>query len=334
MVQLGRNGMCNNTTPVTEPGATPSNITEGTTVLDINKLSLYELTRFFEGSSFATFLKEWKHTEKRILVTFFLGFYVSFLLARWWQQVSSIPKLDKLLSCVHANITFARSNEDNDENLKQEKAIKRRVARYCLLGITLRLSAISDQVRSQFSCAEDYIRKGLITSDEYDKMTEDGSFKKTPNMTIDGLASKWFVPLNWAALIARDVGMDVHNKVLNEHKAIVKEIADIQHKMIQITHFLHYRMSPTMHQAITLAIFVYFGCGLFASQGTFTCEEILQSSANTGGIAGSVFTALIMNFPFFQVMKYLLLLTWFQVAKDVAQPFGHDRYLIKIKCVM
>jgi hypothetical protein len=323
---LGRNGLCNNTTPAIETETIASNIIAGTNIFDINKLSLYELSSFFEGSSFTAFLKEWKKAEKGILVSFFLGFYVTFLLARWWQQVSTIPKLDKLLSIMHANIAFSRSDKKDDETPKQEKEIKCRITRYCLLGITLRLSALSDQVRCQFSNMDDYVEKGLITYDELREAVSD------TKMSIDGLASRWFVPLNWAAMLARDVGMSTNKKLLAEHKGIVKEIAGIQKSLIKITHFLQYRMSPTMHETILLAVIVYFGCGLLASQGTNSCEDILKNSGNSGSIAGAIFQALIMNFPFFQVIKYILVLTWFHVAKHVARPFGHDRY-IKFKCV-
>ena len=75
-----------------------------------------------------------------------------------------------------------------------------------------------------------------------------------------------------------------------------------------------------------MAVIVYFGCGIFASQGTTTCENILKDSGNSGTIGGAIFLAFIMNFPFFQVIKYVLVLTWFIVAKMVARPFGHDRY--------
>ena len=324
LVQLGKNGFCNSTTPVAEVETNTSNITSETIIFDIRELSLYELTSFFEGPSFAAFLKEWKNAEKGILVSFFLGFYVSFLLARWWQQVSTIPKLDKLLSIIHANIAFSRSGEEDDNTTKQEKAIKCRIARYCLLGIMLRVSALSDHVRSQFASIEDYINKGLITPDEYYALREPGSFTK---MSVDGLASRWFLPLNWAAMLARDAGMSTNKKLLAEHKGIVKEIAGIQKSMIRITQFFHYHMNPTMQQTIVLAVIVYFGCGLLASQGTTTCENILKDYGNSGTIAGAIFSAFTYNFPFFQVIKYILVLTWFYVAKMVARPFGHDRYL-------
>ena len=57
-----------------------------------------------------------------------------------------------------------------------------------------------------------------------------------------------------------------------------------------------------------------------------SCEDLRANNENAfGGMVGSTMMALAMNFPFFQIMKYLLILTWFRVGKYLQRPFGHDR---------
>ena len=250
-------------------------------------------------------------------MTFFLGFYASFLLARWWQQVSAVPKLDKLCTALHAHMQLTFLERDDEYIVKKEREFKNRVVRYCLLAMTLCLSDLSEQVRKTLSSKADLVAKGLITNEEYDQLIKINSNRKK---TIDGLGSKWFIPLNWAAMFLRDKGWDENEHLLKEHKGLVKEIAGIQKGLLRLSDFKQYRMPHIMKQAITIVIVVYFVCGLIASQGTVACGEFADEGS---GVSFGV--AIIMNFPFFQVLKYLLILGWFLVANEVSNPFGFDR---------
>ena len=278
---------------------------------------------FFEASDLKIWIENWNTAENRISFAFFLGAYVSMLLARWWQQVSAIPKLDNLISALHADSGISQEKRRNGEIAEKDKIFKSKVVRYSLLAITLRLADLSSKIRRAFQSKDDYIKKGLLTEDEYDEFAQKGMFSKT---TIDGMSSKWFIPLNWAAFTARDVGMDSANPSLKEHKLTIKELGGIQKKLIALTDFKNYQIPQLMGQAVTLVIFVYFFCGLFASQGLKSCEELRANDNNAyGGKGGATIVAMMMNFPFFQIMKYLLILTWFRVGKYLQRPFGHDK---------
>ena len=278
---------------------------------------------FFEANDTTIWIENWNKAENGIAFTFFLGAYVTALLARWWQQVSAIPKLDNLISALHSDSGISQEKRKNVDIAERDKIFKNKIVRYCLLSIFLRLADLSSKVRRAFPTKDDYIEKGLLTKDEYDEFAQKGMFDKT---TIDGMSCKWFIPLNWAVFSARDVGMDSSNPSLKEHKLTVKEIAGIHKKLLELTNFKKYQVPRLMNQAVTLVIFVYFACGLIASQGKQSCEDLRANNENAfGGIVGSTMMALAMNFPFFQIMKYLLILTWFRVGKYLQRPFGHDR---------
>ena len=281
-------------------------------------------TFFLDGNSnLKTWIENWNNAEADIQFTFFLGAYVATLLARWWQQVSAIPKLDNLISALHSDTGISQAKRKDGVIAEKDKMFKSKVVRYCLLSITLRLADLSSKVRRNFSSKDDYIKKGLLTEDEYDEFAGKGMFSKT---TVDGLSSKWFLPLSWAAFTVRDAGMDSEDKSLKEHKLCVKELGGIQKKLLNLTDFKKYHLPELMNQAVTLVIFVYFFCGLIASQGQQSCEILRATNKDAyGGRVGSTITALLMNFPFFQIMKYLLILTWFRVGKYLQRPFGHDR---------
>ena len=279
---------------------------------------------FFETNTLTDWIADWNIAENNIAFTFFLGTYVSTLLARWWQQVSAIPKLDDLISALHTDSGISQEKRKDAEIAEKDRMFKNKIIRYSLLAIFLRLADLSSKVRRNFSSKDDYIKKGLLTEDEYEAFSQQkGMFEK---ITIDGMSCKWFIPLNWAAFTARDVSRDPADPSLKEHKEIVKELSGIQKKLLQLTDFKVYSLPGLINQAVTLVIAVYFLCGLIASQGTQSCVDVIGNNPNAyGGPVGATIMAMAMNFPFFQIMKYFLILTWFRVGKYLQRPFGHDR---------
>ena len=110
MVQLGVNGLCKHETH----NDTNTDIVDNKQY-GLTSIIVFELT---EGQSLTKIVKHYKRAEGRLLLTFFLGFYVSFLLARWWQQVSALPKLDSLLLALHSHIHLTQSGRNHGDKFK------------------------------------------------------------------------------------------------------------------------------------------------------------------------------------------------------------------------
>ena len=142
----------------------------------------------FDRQPFGLFVKSYKTKEKRIssMVTWFLGFYVSFMMARWWQQVTSIPTLDELCYTFHGALGVDRKDS---EKVLTELEAEHKVLRYCLLAWTMCLSGLSPPMRQTFYNGSIYIEKGLLTEKELRKL------KPSAQGTVDGWAAKWFIPL-------------------------------------------------------------------------------------------------------------------------------------------
>jgi hypothetical protein len=250
-----------------------------------------------------------------ILNIFLLGFYVSFLMARWWQQVSGIPKLNSVCIQLHAHTMFNVSDRKNATNLGIEHEFKNKVARYCLLSWTMCLSDLSLKLRSKFKSKMEYINKGLITLKEYNQITQG-----THEVTVEEFSSKWFIPLNWAALSINKVTMDTNNTLLKENKDLLREILRMQNKLERLTRFKSNPMPHTICQIIKIVVWVHLGCSIIVYQGTVVCGKQIN-----GGSGVTIIAALLLNFPFLDIVKNLLILGWYEVANDVTDPFGFDR---------
>ena len=261
-----------------------------------------------------TLVKSFSKTESGFttLLTFFLGFYVTFLMARWWQQVSGVPTVDEICQTLHGLVGVDSDDRKKEDNIKLQKEFKRLIARYCLLAWAMCLSGFSLPLKEKFPSEREYIKKRLMTMEEYLRLNSVAT-----KGTVDGWTDKWFIPLNWAALALNKASSENDDKsklVPAEHKFMVSQLNNFQAKLVKLTDYFEMRMPVIQTQVMHIAVWVFLILGIIAGQGTICGSE-------SGGFTA---VALLLNFPFFQLMKYLLIFGWLQAAKYVQLPFGSD----------
>ena len=83
------------------------------------------------------------------LLTFFLGFYVSQVMGRWWKQVSANPSIDTIALALNG-IVYS-TTESKDRIPEDELKFKQKIARYCLLSWTMCFSNFSQVLKNKFS---------------------------------------------------------------------------------------------------------------------------------------------------------------------------------------
>ena len=94
------------------------------------------------------------------LLTFLLGFYVSQVVKRFWEQVLAVPQLDQV--CLYlSGLVWSK-----DGNKEEEREFKRDVARLCLLAWTMGLSSVSSSLGDKLATIEAYREQGLVTRRE------------------------------------------------------------------------------------------------------------------------------------------------------------------------
>ena len=76
-----------------------------------------------------------------IPVAFVLGFYVSIVVARWWEQFNNIPWPDRMALFITANM---HGHDDRG------RLMRRTVMRYLCLSFVITLSSISPAVKKRF----------------------------------------------------------------------------------------------------------------------------------------------------------------------------------------
>nr|XP_024644743.1 bestrophin-1 isoform X2 [Macaca nemestrina] len=96
-----------------------------------------------------------------IPISFVLGFYVTLVVTRWWNQYENLPWPDRLMSLVSGFV------EGKDE---QGRLLRRTLIRYANLGNVLILRSVSTAVYKRFPSAQHLVQAGFMTPAEHKQL--------------------------------------------------------------------------------------------------------------------------------------------------------------------
>ena len=259
------------------------------------------------------------------LLTFLVGFYVSFIVRNWWQNMKLLPFLDSLcMSLCSYLIVDASLGEDNFEisvNRKKVKVkqFKKDVCRYVLLSWTMSFCRISCRLKRLFNSPKVFHQRGLLTISEH---------KKLRTFHEDGWLERWATPLLWANKMICSVRKLEHSEPNDIPPLIVKDttrveiaLLKIQNALEQLNKEYYFTIPSLMHQVISSALYIFFFLGVLAGQNL---SIYTNDSPIEGHNTASIIARLALNFPFYFCAKYMLLIGWIKLAEDLQNPFGED----------
>ena len=263
------------------------------------------------------------------LITFFVGFYVSFIVRNWWQNMKIIPFLDSLcINLCSYLVLDSRLKEDSYKiqvNRKKVtiKQFKKDICRYVLLSWTMSFCRISCRLKRIFHSPKIFHQHGLLTVKEY---------KKLRTHQEDGWLERWATPLLWANKLICSVRKeessgnnpmpsDIYPLIVKETTRVEITLLDIQNKLEQLNKEYYFSMPGLMHQVISTALYFFFWMGVIAGQNIsiYTNDSTIEEHNTT-----SMIGRLALNFPFYYCAKYMLLIGWIKLAEDLQNPFGED----------
>ncbi|XP_045039380.2 bestrophin-1 isoform X2 [Desmodus rotundus] len=93
-----------------------------------------------------------------IPISFVLGFYVTLVVTRWWNQYENLPWPDRLMNLVSGFV------EGKDE---QGRLLRRTLMRYANLGSVLILRSVSAAVYKRFPSSQHLVKAGFMTPAEH-----------------------------------------------------------------------------------------------------------------------------------------------------------------------
>ena len=257
-------------------------------------------------------MKDMEHRFSSRL-TWLIGVYVSIVARRFWRQVSSLPRMDKV--CLKLNASIWVDPKKNEAEIEitpgiTVKQFKMTIARLLLLSWTMALSNISPNLKRAFRDAKSYNDKRLLMKKEYYLLK--GAFTGD-----DGWSEKWCVPLIWANHMLLQAAKDPNDKevaCITDQCGIGGQIDKFQGDLQMVLNHYCYKASRVLFQCMTAAMWFFVLLGIVGSQGdVFRTDDV-----------HSIPGRLAANFPGYHIMKYLLLFGWILAAKDLQNPFGDN----------
>ena len=152
-------------------------------------------------------------------LTFLLGFYVSLVVKRWWEQYCLLPWPDSLAFLLRGLVT---GGEDPDQN----RIIRRTVVRYCLLSYVLCIRRLSASLRKRFPTTQDIIRTGLMRPDEAERIGSEASWEI--------YESNWWLPLKWSTEIVGQAWQEGNIKVAPGYNSLLNSITAFRSSLTKV----------------------------------------------------------------------------------------------------
>uniref|UniRef100_A0A8C2V1L2 Bestrophin n=1 Tax=Chinchilla lanigera TaxID=34839 RepID=A0A8C2V1L2_CHILA len=228
---------------------------------------------------------------EQIPVTFVLGFYVTLVVNRWWNQFVNLPWPDRLMFLISSSV------HGRDQH---GRLLRRTLMRYVNLTSLLIFRSVSTAVYKRFPTMDHVVEAGFMTADERKLFDH----HKSPHL-------KYWVPFIWfgnLAAKARDEGR-------------IRDSVDLQSLMTEMNRYRSWCSLlfgydwvgiPLVYtQVVTLAVYTFF----------FACLIGRQFLDPTKGYAGH---DLDLYIPIFTLLQFFFYAGWLKVAEQLINPFGED----------
>ncbi|KAL7643930.1 UNVERIFIED_CONTAM: hypothetical protein RMT77_005939 [Armadillidium vulgare] len=247
-----------------------------------------EHKRFFENVALQT-----NRYTNMIPVAFLLGFYVTLVVQRWWDQFELFAWIDGLSFLVSIYILG---------DGMEERLIRKNILRYVNLGATMTLIEKSPLIAKRFPTLNHLIDFGLLTVDE---------MKIIEAVQSDPPHPKYSIPYIWAGKIV-DKAL-VKGKVRDSitARALIEEIGKLRGKCQTVLTYDIIDIPLVYTQVVTLAVYCYFASSLLSRQ-------FLDPKMNYDDYKVDLYVPIITYLQFFFYMG------WLKVAEALIHPFGED----------
>ncbi|KAJ8679282.1 hypothetical protein QAD02_015069 [Eretmocerus hayati] len=230
-----------------------------------------------------------KHSSSSPL-SFVLGFYVTIVMNRWWNQYISIPWPDSIAVFVSATI------HGNDE---RGRLMRRTIVRYVCVCLTLVLANVSPRVKKRFPTMEHYVDAGLLLENELGIFQSLNSKFPKP--------SKHWLPIVWASSIVTRARKEGRIRDDFAVKTLIDELNKFRGSCGSLVQYDTISIPLVYTQVVTIAVYTYFLINVISQQWIEEQPYVVD-----------------IYFPIFTFLEIFFYMGWLKVAETLINPFGED----------
>ncbi|VDP20504.1 unnamed protein product, partial [Soboliphyme baturini] len=203
-----------------------------------------------QRSSFKVLVIYCEKATQYIPITFLLGFFVSTVVTRWWDQCSLIMWPDRFMCFV---TTYIRGPE--------YLLLRRTIARWCNLASALCWRGLCIRTIKRFPTMDHLVRAGLMMPEELE------TFERT-----EAPYGKWWLPLVWVSnLLKKCHDEKVIDSVLL--KSLIKELQIYRSGFGMLVMYDWVSVPLVYTQVVAIATYGYFTICLVGRQMVGAADE-------------------------------------------------------------
>jgi len=234
-----------------------------------------------------------------IPLSFVLGFYVSYVASRWWQQFLAIPWPDKSFHCVACYIPGF------DE---ESRMLRRCLMRWMNLAMILVLRSISSAVKQRFPTLDHVVEAGFMT------VNEKKLFEAVPCNEFN----TYWVPCTWFVFRLQEATKK--GKLLNQYalENIMREFCEFRAKCGLLWCYDWVSIPMVYTQVVTLATYVFFIFTIIGRQKLDDCQVGKRMPSNR------ICLDIDLYIPIYTVLQFFFYMGLLKVAEQLINPFGDD----------
>ncbi|XP_045624689.2 bestrophin-2 [Procambarus clarkii] len=228
-----------------------------------------------------------------IPISFVLGFYVSVVVQRWWEQYLTIPWPDDFALLCTAYIKGKQGTA---------RAVRATLLRYVNLSCVLTFANISPKVHKKFPTHKEMLEAGYITPHEMRILQE----QKT--RTSVSLAT---LPLMWSCKVlesARSSGFVRDDFGL---RMLIEEVTKLRNKAGMLGRWTDISIPLVYTQVVTLAVYSFFFFSVLGRQFLDPAQKYPNRTID-------------FIVPIFTLLQFFFYMGWLKVAESLVNPFGED----------
>lgn len=233
--------------------------------------------------------------NETVPMSFVLGFYVTLVVNRWWDQYKLLPWPDTLALFLNAGIPGGN---------ERQRLMRRNIVRYAVLAYVITLQRISLRVKKRFPSWQHVVDSGLMMESE--KKIFELMDQRTP-------MSKYWMPLVWATNIINRARKE--SIITSDHivQTLLQELSDIRRRLGALIGYDTVNVPLVYSQVVSLALYVYFISALLGRQFVKDVDKLNTKYDNID-----------IYFPFFTTVQFCFYVGWLKVAEVLINPFGED----------
>ncbi|XP_075857938.1 bestrophin-1 isoform X1 [Microcebus murinus] len=226
-----------------------------------------------------------------IPISFVLGFYVTLVVTRWWNQYENLPWPDRLMSLVSGFV------EGKDEH---GRLLRRTLIRYANLGNVLILRSISTAVYKRFPSLQHLVQAGFMTPVEH---------KRFEKLSLPH--NMFWVPWVWFANLTMKAWLDgrIRDSILLQ--SLLNEMNTLRTQCGHLYAYDWISVPLVYTQVVTVAVYSFFLACLVGRQ-------FLNPAKSYPG------HELDLVVPLFTFLQFFFYVGWLKVAEQLINPFGED----------